>query len=252
MNSLYGRFGMDDNFVETMIIDKDEYADFENANSDYITDVQTLDDSLLVQYQADNSKTMIHGHLEIHNTSIPIASAITVEARIVMSKYKNNQALKLFYTDTDSLYTNLNPKQFESLFPGEVNSSELGKLKLENISIKAIFLAPKVYCLTTVTGEVITKVKGLSHSSTVSMEDFEHLLAKDSFIQKEQQKWFRNLTEGTIQILEQAYTIQQTDSKRELIYDSELQLIGTKPIKIMIESSNTPHTLLVSEKSNNF
>jgi hypothetical protein len=63
------------------------------------------------------------------------------------------------------------------------------------------------------------------------MNDFETLLNKDVFIQKHQSKWFRNLSEGKINILEQVYTLKVTENKRQLIYKNN-KLIGTKPYKI--------------------
>jgi DNA polymerase elongation subunit (family B) len=59
-----------------------------------------------------------------------------------MSQFKNCPNLpNLYYTDTDSLY-------FDGPIPETfISSTELGKLKLEGIYDKAIFLAPKVYAL---------------------------------------------------------------------------------------------------------
>jgi hypothetical protein len=44
LNSLYGRFGMDDNFTNINIIHKDYYSDFENKYLDFIEDKIELDD----------------------------------------------------------------------------------------------------------------------------------------------------------------------------------------------------------------
>ena len=61
-----------------------------------------------------------------------------------MSQFKNKSNLILYYTDTDSVYTNLNPDEMNQLFPGIVNNKELGKLKLDlidyikNISIRIV------------------------------------------------------------------------------------------------------------------
>jgi hypothetical protein len=69
-----------------------------------------------------------------------------------------------------------------------VNSKVLGKMKLENVLSKAIFLAPKVYYLITDTGEHIYKVKGLSHDVELNFKDFESLLNKQSFLENFQIK----------------------------------------------------------------
>jgi len=44
LNSLYGRFGMNDNFANITIIDKDLYPDFENKYLDNIVDKIDLGD----------------------------------------------------------------------------------------------------------------------------------------------------------------------------------------------------------------
>jgi hypothetical protein len=42
LNSLYGRFGMDDNFADINVIHKDFYPDFENKYLDNILDKMEL------------------------------------------------------------------------------------------------------------------------------------------------------------------------------------------------------------------
>jgi hypothetical protein len=59
--------------------------------------------------------------------------------------------------------------------------------------------------------------------------DFENLLFKQSILEKFQDKWIKNLTEGNIEIKNEMYTLQVTDNKRELIYDNNNQLINTIP-----------------------
>jgi hypothetical protein len=68
--------------------------------------------------------------------------------------------------------------------------------KLENLLEKTLFLAPKVYYLITETGKHIYKVKGLSHKVELNYKDFESLLYKQSFLEKIQTKWRKNLSEG--------------------------------------------------------
>jgi hypothetical protein len=99
-----------------------------------------------------------------------------------MSQFKNNTNFNLYYSDTDSAF-------FDKPLPDYlVSSTELGKLKLENIYEKAIFLAPKLYCLETDDGKIIHKVKGLSHDINLTMADFESLLQKESYLKKLQIK----------------------------------------------------------------
>jgi hypothetical protein len=225
LNSLYGRFGMDDNFNEFNVIHKDYFADFENKFLDNILRTVKLGEYILVEFK-NNINQIEEEDESSHNVSIGIASAITAYARIHMSQFKNNPKINLYYTDTDSAYTD--SELDESLISG----TELGKLKLENICNKAIFLSPKVYCLKTENKGLIYKVKGLNHEVELTMKDFDQLLYKDAFIKKSQTKWMRNLSEGQIKLLEQVYTLKVTDNKRELIYNKKGKLIGTKPYVI--------------------
>jgi hypothetical protein len=61
------------------------------------------------------------------------------------------------------------------------------------------------------------------------MDDFENLLTKDTFIKKLQTKWFKNLSEGHISVLDQLYTLKVTDNKRKLIYGDDNKLIASSP-----------------------
>lgn len=222
LNSLYGRFGMNDNFPEIDIIHKDYINDFENKFLGQIISKIKLDDHFLVIYESEN----VFKSYETHNISISIAVAITAYARIHMSQFKNNPKINLFYSDTDSIYTDTD------IDKSLIDSKILGKLKLEYICEEAIFLAPKVYCLKLKSGEIIYKAKGLKHEVKLTMNDFENLLFENAFLEKEQNKWIRKLEKGTIHILKQLYTLKVTDNKRQLIYDNNNIITRTKPYKI--------------------
>lgn len=140
-----------------------------------------------------------------------------------MSQFKNNPNFNLYYSDTDSAY-------FDKPLPDHlVDPIGLGKLKLEHVCKRAIFLAPKVYYLETLDGKIIYKVKGLSHDIDLTKNDFENLLFKDNYIEKSQVKWRKNLHEGNISVIDQLYTLKVTDNKRKLIFDNNNNLISTIP-----------------------
>jgi len=220
MNSLYGRFGMNDNFENIEVIHKDYYPDFENKYLDNITDKIELDDYILIFYMSpDDIKND-------HKTSVGIAAAITAYSRIHMSQFKNNPNINLYYTDTDSVYTDSN------IDKSLIDPKTLGKLKLENICKRGIFLAAKLYCLETESTKIIIKVKGLKNTSSLIYDDFKNLLYENFMIERSHNKWFRNLSESKINIITQIYSIKVTDNKRELIYDKNKKLIGTKAYKI--------------------
>ena len=231
MNAAYGRFGMDDDFTFTYIMSKKDYSNFEKLDgaTDSIIDVVEIGDNYLVQYKNPQAEldTLLDNGSENHNVNIAIASAITAYARIHMSQFKNNPNLpNLYYSDTDSAY-------FDGPLPDSfISNTELGKMKLEGIYDKAIFLAPKVYGLKNQNEEII-KIKGLSKESIVknniTIELLEELLEKDSNLEFEQEKWYKNLDVANIIIKDQLYTLKATNNKRELIYNNSDILTETYP-----------------------
>jgi DNA polymerase type B, organellar and viral len=178
MNSLYGRFGMDDNFTETIVIHNDYYTDFENKYIDNILKTEELGDYKLVELKNEPNDES-EG---VHNVSVATAAAISAYSRIHMSQFKNNPKINLYYSDTDSIYTD---SDLDEYF---IDDKVLGKLKLEKVCNKAIFLTPKVYCLVTESNEFILKIKGLSHNIEINYNDFNNLLIKDTFIVKSHEK----------------------------------------------------------------
>jgi len=254
LNSLYGKFGMRDNFDIIKVITQEELDKLLNDNS-IINDIINLDDHFLIQMKDQDNIVLDDGIglKKAFNINVCIASAITSYARDYMAQFKNNPNLKLFYTDTDSIYTNLNPEEMNKLFPGIVSNNELGKLKLEGIYRKAIFLAPKCYALEDLDGKLTYKVKGLTKNVKLDIRDFETLLHKDSVLIKNQTKWYKSLSEGTINVLvayAKSYTLRQSDNKRELIFDNG-KVIATKPY-IIHENDITPTTVPSKTKFLNY
>jgi hypothetical protein len=233
MNSLYGRFGMDDNFVFTHIVNNKDYPKFEELNKDFIIDVIEIGDSYLVQIKNDKVEldTSLDNGSETHNINIAIASAITAYApirdRIHMSQFKNNPNYTLFYGDTDSVYTDTPlPDSF-------ISNTELGKLKLERVCDKAIFIAPKVYGLLDENGNLIVKIKGLTSESSkdITLDQLNDLLSKDHSLELNQEKWYKSIGTGNISVLEQIYTLKVTGNKRKLLYVLD-KLVDTSPFII--------------------
>jgi hypothetical protein len=170
---------MDDNFSQVDIILKELAGDFENKFQDEIIDTIKLDGYILF---IRKSAEYIENEESTHNVSVGIAAAITAYSRVYMSQFKNNPNINLYYTDTDSIYTD---SKIDSSF---IDGKALGKLKLENVCEKAIFLAPKLYFLKTIDGKIITKTKGLKHEVELTQQDFKKLLVKNTKIIKNQPK----------------------------------------------------------------
>jgi len=232
LNSLYGRFGMNDDFDILEIVNQKDLLEIESENYN-ISNIRPLsEDKFLISYSNPESEilTLMDGAKETHNVNIAIAAAVTAYARIHMSQFKNNPAFpNLYYTDTDSVY-------FDGPLPDSfISPNELGKLKLEGIYDRTIFLAPKVYALQNHKDSII-KIKGLNKDSiknnNINLDILESLLIKNTNIEFLQDKWFRSLSKGAISILKQSYNLKVTDNKRELIYNKNGKLIRTDPLNL--------------------
>ena len=86
LNSLYGRFGMDDNFANIEVIHKDYYADFENKFLENIITKTELEDYYLLEIK--NNEEIVEDENSTHNINVGIASAITAYSRILMTIFK--------------------------------------------------------------------------------------------------------------------------------------------------------------------
>lgn len=113
LNSLYGRFGMNDDFNILDIINQKELKEIEESHLIIDSVVQLSSNAkaekekYLVSYSNPDNQiiTKMDGNKETHNINIAIASAVTAYARIHMSQFKNKPNLpNLYYSDTDSLY----------------------------------------------------------------------------------------------------------------------------------------------------
>jgi len=158
LNSLSGRFGMDDSFVNTSILSKNDYNSFEKLGINNIKDVIILDDNYLVQSKNSQKdlETLLDNGTQTQNVNVaPFSlasffikmkqgegvSAITFYSRIYMAQFKNNNNYELYYNDIDSIYID------RPLDDSLISNIELGKMKLERICNKAVFLAPPYFCL---------------------------------------------------------------------------------------------------------
>nr|YP_009690256.1 hypothetical protein PPIT_000140 [Porodaedalea pini]QEG57036.1 hypothetical protein PPIT_000140 [Porodaedalea pini] len=121
------------------------------------------------------NKTIISYKLQFQHTpkiNMAISAAITANARIVMSQFKNNPQYQLFYSDTDSIFID------KPLPDHQVSSKTLGLMKLEHVLTKFVALGPKVYGGMDLEGNEFTKTKGLKTS--LSLIDLENLLNEDT------------------------------------------------------------------------
>jgi hypothetical protein len=155
MNSLYGRFGMNPDKENLSFV-------YDNSSEIYMT---------LKGKNKDVPVFKVPTRLNtFYNVAIP--TYVTSYARIMMHKFYMKCGEKIWYTDTDSLFTT---KFFK-------DSDKLGELKLEYQSKRACFLLPKTYATEKISGteELIKKIamKGFDNklAQNFSLDDFRHAL----------------------------------------------------------------------------
>ena len=218
LNTLYGRFGMNPQMESHLIISNEETLKLNTQR--VITNVIDLKNGKELVSFFDNYDWNNETSQKSLNISVAISAAVTACARIHMSIFKTMNDIILYYSDTDSAYVN---KRLDPKYIG----SELGKMKLEHIFDDAIFLAPKVYGGITSDYEYV-RVKGLKNP--VSFNQLKPLLIKDTNLKINQEKWYRNVSEGNIKIIPEIYTLMINNQKRTLIFDNKNKFIDTKPI----------------------
>nr|YP_010852503.1 DNA polymerase [Aureoboletus raphanaceus]WGL38732.1 DNA polymerase [Aureoboletus raphanaceus] len=233
MNSLYGRFGMDQYLVNSSVIDKNEIIFKDIITHSEIDDVIELDDKLLIQYLPKGYKSFSYQEKLDINISIAIASSVTAYSRILMSQYKNNPNFDLFYSDTDSLYVNFKSNEERLIFESKyVDPLKLGSLKVENLKKdgnfipyeRFYFFGPKFY-VAIFDGNIDfankTKIRGLqkAYRSSINEDMIKSLMDYNRKpIKIETMKWFKEVSTSKIFIDNRPYNLDISVNKRSLVY----------------------------------
>ena len=229
MNTLYGRFGMKGDQLITEIYDLNDRPQniavkrLSDSHAESIRDIFKLDRNVIVvrsklpdMFKDDNDLLDYTDHTDVN---VAIAAFITAIARVLMSYFKNNPDFKLYYTDTDSVV-------LDRPLPEHMVGDKLGQLKLEHVIQKAVFLAPKVYCLINELGEEIIKIKGLSSDvikrTGINFDTFEKLLQYNHYYDFEQDKFYKDLAKGSVSIIETTYNLKVTSNKRDALYNNNV------------------------------
>ena len=211
-NSFYGRFGMHPLFNSTKILDKDQfYKLMHTGNIDFLKEFVSCppwdsDDIFITTNFLDTDKIIMDDLILKTDVSIGISACVAAYSRMIMSVFKNVPGVILYYTDTDSIVTNLSPQQMLEILKVNIGP-DMGQLKLECVINRAVFLAPKAYFLELENGESIVKIKGLNqnnlsdiHKDKLNLTGFINLLQKDSSLKLDQEIWAKNREESTVNI----------------------------------------------------
>lgn len=217
LNSLYGRFGMSPYLDTYKLINEDEFLELLKKDSIIIKDFDEFGDKFGVSF-----RDLKLDKLSMHNVSVPIAAAISAWSRVEMCDYVVKNSDNICCIDTDGIKVTCD-------LPAHQVGSDLGLMKLEDEFQEATFIAPKVYGGITKEHKMVIKVKGLKEP--LSYWQLKTLLYGDPLIIN-QSKWFRDFVGGTIQILNQIYTLACNENKRQIIENSFGQFIGTLPYQM--------------------
>lgn len=251
LNSLLGRFGMSITKLKTEMVSMDKYTEILSTKP-VNSAISISDTHMLVSYSNIISKqiTKEHGldYLEILNNkssidmeklhsfddvAVSISAAITAYARIHISKIKLyilNKGGKIYYSDTDSIVTDLN-------LPTNLVGNGLGLFKLEYKIKEAYFITAKTYCLvledeykTKQNKGVIIKSKGVFDNS-LSLSKFKEMYFNKKNITAIKSDSKVNYKEGYVNIDTKEVTL-RFDSylKREKLYDKAGLWVDTRPL----------------------
>jgi hypothetical protein len=171
LNTLYGYFGRKQTMIDTInILTKDlgnyltKYTVFSIINiNDKISTIllsNNLDYSLLNELN-NEIDTNIQSPFKKVQSNVAIASAVTSYARIAMMKYKLIPGIKIYYFDTDSMFT-------DKPLPEYLIGDGLGLMKDElkgGIIKKAYFLGIKKYGYIDSNGHTKSVFSGVQRNS---------------------------------------------------------------------------------------
>jgi hypothetical protein len=104
----------------------------------------------------------------------------------------------LYYSDTDSIITDLSMDKLKEVMPGKVGK-ELGQLKYEYKISKGYFISNKTYALLLDDGTIIKKGKGFSTDS-VSLFEYEQMYLYSQSIEANRISGKINYSLGSVMI----------------------------------------------------
>lgn len=246
MNSLYGRFGMKLQSSVTSLLTHEELnirryyyvvPEIVTINKKFLVTHSTILDDDTMDIAINNGFITNQEAADIRDTaekaafkvssSVPIASAVTGYARILMYKYKLLCKNNLFYTDTDSIFTSVEiPDEY-------VSETKLGMLKLEGIVEEAYFVSPKSYMIK-YSDSLVMKSKGFS-SDLLVMQDYIDAYSEkipQSKIVRYINRFFVHKKRFSIEDSEKSYTFRSNLNKRRKIYDPDGIWIDSEPIMV--------------------
>ncbi len=247
LNSLYGRLGMkNENFSSEITSNNSEILN-NNFFSKQIKSINYLNNKVIYNFkkivdytfiiksylsnislskdinQILNQKFMSY---KLQNTAVQISAAVTAYGRIEMYKYKSLKDINIYYTDTDSIYTD------KSLSENLIDNKKLGFMRFENSIKEGYFIAPKLYYILTFDNLEKCIGKGVE-KNLLTKNNYIELYNNNTITLFSKFTFFRNLKTSTIETYQLKKIISGFSEKRNKIFDKNGKWVDTKPIKIL-------------------
>lgn len=206
LNTLYGIFGRKLNVLKCIPASPSEEIDIVNKYPvKSIVNVNEKLNIFLIHSNVDfqlikDSNTELNINMlvqprQLIKSNVAIASAITAYARIEMMKFKIIPGLKIYYTDTDSIFTNME-------LPADMVGSGIGLMKdeLNGGWIKeAYFFGVKKYAYLDNNNKVATVFSGLTRNS-LTWEEVVKLANGETLTKEIPKQFFKSLSKLEISI----------------------------------------------------
>jgi len=254
LNNLLGRFAL--NFVKPItktvhkteldkILATKEVKTFKIINDDnfIVTFIPVVNKDICESHGLDYYKVILNerknnivGKIDVfQDTSIIISAFTTAYARVHMHQIKLDilaNGGKIYYSDTDSMVTNLSLDQLKEIMPDRIGN-KLGQLKFEHTVNEAFFISNKTYALKTKDGKEITKTKGAVKDS-IPYSHFQDLYLHSKSIKANKTSSTINYSKGSVTIETKEIDINwDSYTKRAKYYDPKTKLwTDTRPLYI--------------------
>ncbi len=246
LNSLYGRLGMKNENFNSEITNNNLEVLNNNFFSKQIKSINYLNNKVICNFkkildytfiiksylsnisfskdinQLLNQKFMSY---KLQNTAVQISAAVTAYGRIEMYKYKSLKDINIYYTDTDSIYTD------KCLSENLIDSKKLGFMRFENNIKEGYFIAPKLYYILTFDNLEKCIGKGIE-KNILTKKHYIELYNNHTVTLFSKFTFFRNLKTSTIETYQLKKIISGFSEKRNKIFDKNGKWVDTKPIKI--------------------
>lgn len=231
LNSKIGRYGMDFLKSTTKIVNRKTLNEISiskvvknvleiNDNTFLVTYIPVINKEVVLSFNIDIIKLLNSNNVKEDNSksfkSVSISTAAVISyARIYIARVMLdiiNKAGKVYYTDTDSIVTNMK-------FPDNLqNNLEIGKFKLEQTVSEAYFIGDKTYITKSIEDVITKKAKGVN-SSTLSFDDYAKMYRTGYLDTGRKTSSVRDYGKGSVVISDKPVNLNFSYSKREKIYN---------------------------------